>query len=115
MIRYNAAHRGAEQDIFPTTDARQIPIIAYTALRWGALLHRTPIDPTGFVVPSARDWYRFALQSPSVAVVLAAPNDRRELEHDLQVLSVSEPLPVPEYRRLAEHGNRVHRTAGQFP
>src|SRR5690349_6498149 len=38
MIRYNAAHRGAEREVFPTTDALGMPVIAYTALRWGALL-----------------------------------------------------------------------------
>ena len=36
MIRYNAAHRGAEREVFPVTDARGVPVIAYTALRWGA-------------------------------------------------------------------------------
>jgi aryl-alcohol dehydrogenase-like predicted oxidoreductase len=115
MIRYNAAHRGAEQDIFPTTDSRQMPVIAYTALRWGALLRSTPNDPAGFTVPSAPDWYRFVLQSSSVAVVLAAPNDRHELEHDLEVLMAGEPLSEPEYRRLADHGDRVHHSAGRFP
>jgi predicted aldo/keto reductase-like oxidoreductase len=115
MIRYNAAHRGAERDIFPTTDALQIPVLAYTALRWGALLQTTPSDPAGFVVPPAPDWYRFVLQSPSVAVVLAAPHDRQELEQDLKVLSAVGPLAESEYHRLAEHGERVRRSAGQFP
>jgi predicted aldo/keto reductase-like oxidoreductase len=115
MIRYNAAHRGAERDIFPTTDDRQIPVIAYTALRWGALLRPTPTDPAGFVVPPARDWYRFVLQSPSVSVVLAAPNDRRELEETLPVLTVAGPFSESEYRQLAEHGERVRGSAGSFP
>jgi predicted aldo/keto reductase-like oxidoreductase len=115
MIRYNAAHRGAEREIFPTTDERRIPVIAYTALRWGALLRPTPADPPGFVVPPARDWYRFVLQSSSVAVVLAAPDNRHELEHDLEVLTTGEPLCESEYRRLADHGQRVHDTAGRFP
>src|SRR5262249_30566912 len=79
MIRYNAAHRGAEQEVFPVTDVLGMPVIAYTALRWGALLRPTPDDPPGFVVPRAPDWYRFVLQSPSVAVALMAPHDRAEL------------------------------------
>jgi predicted aldo/keto reductase-like oxidoreductase len=115
MIRYNAAHRGAENDIFPTTDAQRIPVIAYTALRWGALLRPTPTDPPGFAPPLAAYWYRFVLQSPCVAVVLAAPDDRRELEEDLDLLTSGEPLPESEYRRLAEHGERVRRCAGSFP
>ena len=51
MIRYNAAHRGAEREVFPVTDAIGMPVIAYTALRWGALLRPTPDDPPGFRVP----------------------------------------------------------------
>lgn len=115
MIRYNAAHRGAERDVFPITDAIGMPVIAYTALRWGALLKPTPDDPPGFEVPAAPRWYRFALQSPSVAVVLAAPATRGELDEDLKVLDADGPLDPAAYARLAEHGDRVRRHAGQFP
>jgi predicted aldo/keto reductase-like oxidoreductase len=115
MIRYNAAHRGAETEIFPTTDAQRMPIVAYTALRWGALLQPTPDDPPGFVVPRAEAWYRFVLQSPSVAVVLAAPDGRAELEEDLAVLDAPGPLSPEEYERLAAHGRRVRQHAGSFP
>jgi predicted aldo/keto reductase-like oxidoreductase len=115
MIRYNAAHRGAEREVFPVTDALGTPVIAYTALRWGALLEATPDDPPGLQVPAAPDWYRFALQSPSVAVVLAAPASRAELEEDLKVLDAGGPLGSEEYARLAEHGERVRRHAGRFP
>ena len=45
MIRYNAAHRGAERDLFPVTEALGMPVIAYTALRWRALMQPTPSDP----------------------------------------------------------------------
>lgn len=115
MIRYNAAHRGAEREVFPVSDAIGLPVIAYTALRWGALLQPTPDDPPGFRVPTAPDWYRFALQSPSVSVVLAAPASRSELDEDLAVLYASAPLDPPEYARLAGHGERVRRHAGRFP
>jgi predicted aldo/keto reductase-like oxidoreductase len=115
MIRYNAAHRGAEQEVFPVTDALGMPVIAYTALRWGALLRPTPDDPPGFVVPRAPQWYRFVLQSPSVTVALMAPHDRAELEEDLSVLETGEPLATLEYHRLADHGRRVRRHGGAFP
>ena len=115
MIRYNAAHRGAEREVFPTSDALGKPVIAYTALRWGALLRPTPDDPPGLVVPAASDWYRFVLSSPSVAVALAAPHTRAELEQDLEVLGATGPLPPHEYARLAEHGDRVRLHAGRFP
>ena len=109
MIRYNAAHRGAETEVFPVTDALGLPVIAYTCLRWGALLRPTPDDPPGFTVPRAPSWYRFALQSPSVTVALASPESREELEEDLTVLDAAGPLPPQEHERLAEHGRRVRR------
>src|SRR5438046_10277262 len=114
MVRYNAAHRGAEREVFPAADAAGVPVIAYTALRWGGLLRPTPDDPPGFAVPPAPDWYRFVLQSPSVAVTLAAPHNRAELDEDLTVLTAG-PLTPDEYARMAAHGERVRRHAGRFP
>jgi predicted aldo/keto reductase-like oxidoreductase len=115
MIRYNAAHRGAEQDVFPTTTALGMPVVAYTSLRWGALLHGTPDDPPGFVPLRAPAWYRFVLQNQAVTVALTAPATRAELEEDLEVLGATGPLPPEEHERLAEHGRRVHRHGGSFP
>lgn len=115
MIRYNAAHRGAEREVFPVTDSMEMPVVVYTCLRWGALLRGTPDDPPGYVVPRAPAWYRFALQTPSVTVALMAPDNRAELEEDLTVLEATEPLPTEEYERLAEHGWRVRGHGGGFP
>jgi aryl-alcohol dehydrogenase-like predicted oxidoreductase len=114
MIRYNAAHRGAERDVFPVTRPLGLPVIVYTALRWGALLRPTPDDPPGFSVPRPPAWYRFVLQNPAVAVALSAPQTRAELDEDLRVLSAEGPLTDEEYARLAEHGARVRRHAGSF-
>lgn len=115
MIRYNAAHRGAETDIFPVTTAHGLPVVVYTCLRWGALLRPTADDPPGFVVPGAPAWYRFALQNQAVTIALMAPENRAELEEDLQVLRQMEPYSSEEYERLAAHGQRVRRHAGSFP
>jgi aryl-alcohol dehydrogenase-like predicted oxidoreductase len=114
MIRYNAAHRGAERDVFPVTQPLGLPVIAYTALCWGALLRPTRNDPPGFSVPRAPAWYRFVLQHPAVAVTLAAPQTRAELDEDLLVLEATGPLDDVEYAALAEHGERVRRNAGGF-
>jgi aryl-alcohol dehydrogenase-like predicted oxidoreductase len=114
MIRYNAAPRGAEEDVFPATEARGLPVIAYTALRWGELLRPTTEDSPGFVVSRAPDWYRFVLQHHAVAVTLAAPQTRAELDEDLGVLDAEGPLPNEAYAALAQHGERVHRYAGRF-
>jgi predicted aldo/keto reductase-like oxidoreductase len=115
MIRYNGAHRGAERDVFPMTDALGLPVVVYTCLRWGALLRGTPDDPPQFAVPPAPAWYRFALHNPSATVALMAPDNRAELEEDLTVLEATGPLSAEEFARLAEHGLRVRKHADGFP
>src|SRR5262249_11719356 len=115
MIRYNAAHRGAETEVFPVTDALRLPVVVYTCLRWGALLRGTPDDPPGFAVPRAPAWYRFALQTPLVTVALMAPENRAELEEDLSVLDAQGPLTSEVYEQLAAHGQRVRQFGGSFP
>jgi predicted aldo/keto reductase-like oxidoreductase len=115
MIRYNASHRGAEDEIFPVAASRSMPVVVYTCLRWGALLRQTPDDPPGFLVPRAPDWYRFVLQNPSVWVALMAPDNRAELEDNLKILQSPAPLTAAEYDRLAAHGRRVRKHAGSFP
>lgn len=114
MVRYNAAHRGAEREIFPVTRPLGMPVVAYTALRWGALLGPTPDDPPGFSVPRPPAWYRFVLEQPGVSVTLAAPQTRGELEEDLEVLAATGPLDHETYDALAAHGERVRRRAGSF-
>ncbi len=115
MIRYNAAHRGAEREVFPVTEALGMPAVTYTALRWGALMQPTRDDPPGFAVPRAPAWYRFALQNPAATVVLMAPESREELEEDLTGLEATGPLSGEEYEALAAHGLRVRGNAGSFP
>jgi len=115
MIRYNAAHRGAEEEIFPVTDPLGMPVVAYTCLRWGALIRPTPDDPAGFRPPSAADCYRFVLCHPSVSIAIMAPNGRAELEEDLSILDDWRGLGEREYAALLAHGDRVHRYGGSFP
>ena len=115
MVRYNAAHRGAEQDVFPVTPRVGIPVVVYTAQRWGALRRATPDDPAEFTPPAAIEWYRFALAHPAVSVVLMAPNGRRELEENLKLLDDWRAPTAEEFEGMAAHGLRVRRNAGRFP
>jgi len=114
MIRYNAAHRGAEREVFPIAQQMQIPVVTFTGLRWKALLHGTPDDPEGFSPPSAVDCYRFGLAHPAVAVALMAPGNRAELEEDLKLLDDWRAPDTSEREQLVEHGERVKRHAGTF-
>lgn len=96
MIRYNAAHPGAEQDIFPHLDRERQTVVSYTATCWRALLKR----PKGWdgAMPTAGDCYRFALSSPSVDVTLTGPASCEQLRENLQALRQG-PL-TPEERKL---------------
>lgn len=114
MIRYNAAHRGAERDVFPVAHERRIPVVTFTGLRWKALLAHTPEDPPEFTPPSAVECYRFCLANPVVAVALAAPGNRSELDQDLALLDDWRPQEDGLRESLLAHGDRVRRTAGEF-
>ncbi|HEX5411120.1 MAG TPA: aldo/keto reductase [Terriglobia bacterium] len=115
MVRYNAAHRGAEQDVFSITERLGMPVVAYTAQRWGALRRGTPDDPPGFSPPAATEWYRYALAHPAVSVVLMAPNGRRELGEDLKLLEDWRAPTAAELDAMAAHGLHVRKHAGRFP
>jgi predicted aldo/keto reductase-like oxidoreductase len=115
MVRYNAAHRGAEKEIFPEAQRLKTPLVTFTALRWKALLNHTPEDPVNFIPPPAREWYRFALAHPAVSVSLMAPKNRHELMDNLQLLNDWRLPTEAEYEALRLHGDRVHRNAGGFP
>ncbi len=114
MIRYNAAHRGAEQDVFPVTRELGLPVVVFTCLRWKALLAPTPDDPPGARPPAAAECYRFCLSHPDVAVALAAVNSRAELEHDLELLRDWRVCTAEEMAAIRAHGDRVRRHAGVF-
>jgi predicted aldo/keto reductase-like oxidoreductase len=114
MVRYNAAHRGAERDVFPVTSRRSLPVVTFTGLRWGALLQSTAEDPLGFQPPAPRDCYRFCLANEHVSVALAAPAGRRELEHDLALLDDWRAPSQLELEAIRQHGDRVKRHAEVF-
>lgn len=105
MIRYNAAHPGAEQDIFPHLKEQQPNILAYTATAWRKLLKK----PKGWTGPAmtAGDCYRFQLSSPHVDLALTGPKTRAEIEANLDALERG-PLDADEAKWMREYGRRVH-------
>lgn len=106
MIRYNAAHPGAEQDIFPHLARRRPVVVAYTATAWRKLL-RSPRNWEG-KVPTAGDCYRFCLSSPYVDVVLTGPRSAAELRENLAAME-NGPLSRREMEELRTFGSAVHR------
>lgn len=105
MIRYNAAHPGAERDIFPHLERRKPNVVAYTATRWRKLL-TAPRGWTGAVM-TAGDCYRFCLSNPHVDVVLTGPKDAAQLRENLDALQKG-PLSEEELSWVREFGRAVH-------
>ncbi len=105
MVRYNAAHPGAEKDIFPGYEKRRPLTVAYTATSWRKLLKR----PKGWDGPvmSAGDCYRFCLTSPHVDVVLCGPKTGDQLNENLEALKQG-PLSPDEVERFRRFGRAVH-------
>jgi aryl-alcohol dehydrogenase-like predicted oxidoreductase len=108
MVRYNAAHRGAEQEVFPELPAQGRPgVVAYTATRWGTLLRSPGPWPPGLRVPSAAECYRFCLTHPAVDLVLCGPANREELRQAVGALALG-PLGDEELAAIRAFGDRVH-------
>lgn len=105
MIRYNAAHPGAEQDIFPYLPPGRRSIVAYNATRWRKLL-RAPKGWQG-EVPTAGHCYRFCLSHPGVNVVLTGPKNAEQLRENLAALEAG-PLTEKEMAWMREFGKVVH-------
>jgi predicted aldo/keto reductase-like oxidoreductase len=114
MVRYNAAHRGAERDVFPVAREQGIPVVTFTGLRWKALLEPAPGAPEGFRAPASGECYRFCLAEPRVTVTLTAPGNRAELEENLKLLDDWHPPQPAEHEAMRQHGDRVRRHAGTF-
>ena len=113
MIRYNAAHRGAEQDIFPHVKVHNTGIVGYTATRWTYLLRRPKGLPKDSPVPTAGQCYRFVLSNPDVNVCLTAPKNSREFEENLGSLQAG-PLSGEEMLFMKKFGDAVHHTKKWF-
>lgn len=105
MIRYNAAHPGAERDIFPHLEAREPSIVAYTATAWRRLL-KAPSGWSGPVMTPG-DCYRFCLSSPHVDVTLCGPASAAQLDENLDALERG-PLSPEESEWMRSFGRAVH-------
>ena len=112
MVRYNAAHTGAEQDIFPLRNKQKPAIVAYTATRWRRLLSR----PKGWNGPvmTAADCYRFCLSNSHVDLVLTGPKNHQQLHENLRTLREKGPLSDEEMRWIRDFGNAVHKASSRF-
>ncbi len=106
-LRYNAAHRGAEKEVFPALPDKGGPgIVSFTNTRWGDLLDSKKM-PSGVSPPAAPDCYRFALSHPAVHVAVCGPKNDDEMAAGLTALSAG-PMDQVELERMRRIGDHVH-------
>jgi aryl-alcohol dehydrogenase-like predicted oxidoreductase len=113
MIRYNAAHRGAETEIFPHLPQSNPAVVSFTATRWSYLLRRPRGYPKGARIPTAGMCYRFVLSNPAVHVCLMAPSNVRQFESNLAEIRRG-PLAQDDMRFMREFGDVVYRNYKYF-
>ena len=115
-FRYNAAHPGAERDIFPhLSAANRAGLVAFTATSWRQLLGKSTAQgffmgahpvPKGERVPTATDCYRYVLSRPEVDVCLTGPANAAQLNEALDALKLG-PMSEEELAWMRRVGRAV--------
>ena len=113
MVRYNAAHRGAEEEIFPYLESHDPGVVSYTATRWTQLLRRPRGWPKDGPVPTAWMCYRFVLSNPNVDVCLTAPSNLGQLVENVAAARQG-PLSEEEMAFMRRFGDAVHASKRWF-
>lgn len=105
-VRYNAANRGADIDVFPRLPENRPGIVAFTATRRMSLAksNRIPADEKR---PTASDCYRYVLSSPNVDVVITAPKNMSQMEENLVGVGKG-PMSMEELSWMRRVGDTVY-------
>jgi aryl-alcohol dehydrogenase-like predicted oxidoreductase len=109
-LRYNAAHPGAERDIFPRLSAESRPgMVSFTGTSWGQLLN-PGYTPPGEPTPTAADCYRFVLSNPDIDVCATGPASSDHVDDALSAREAG-PLSGDELAWMKRVGAEVRRRA----
>ncbi len=106
-IRYNAAHRGAETEIFPFLSGKDRPGIAcFTGTDWGRLLNPQKL-PRGERALTAAECYRFVLSHSAVDVCMTGSKTVEQMRQNLAVLEQG-PMTEDELVRMRRIGDHIY-------
>jgi aryl-alcohol dehydrogenase-like predicted oxidoreductase len=109
-LRYNAAHPGAERDVFPLLAAENRPgIVSFTGTSWGQLLNPR-YTPDRERTPTASDCYRFVLSHPAVDVCATGPASADHVEQAIAAREMG-PMSDDELAWMRRVGVEVRRRA----
>jgi len=112
-VRYNAAHRGAETEVFDHLPEQGCPgIVAFTSNRWGSLIDPAWMPP-GESPPSPADCYRFVLSHPRVHVACCGPSNMGQLRQNLECLELG-PMSEEELERMRRIGSYAYEKGGAW-
>ena len=113
-FRYNAAHPGAEHDIFPNLPPTDRPgLVAFTATSWRQLLKDSKLQP-GERVPTATECYRFVLSRPEVDVCMSGPSKDEHVDSVIEALERG-PLAADEMEWMRRVGLAVSGKRAPLP
>jgi len=109
-VRYNAVHRGAEREVFPSVrdlaDADRPGVVSYTTTRWGHLCDPGKTPP-GERTPTGTDCYRFTLTHPSVDIAMAGPDSNEHMDQALRALELG-PMSDDELQWMHRVGDHIY-------
>jgi aryl-alcohol dehydrogenase-like predicted oxidoreductase len=105
-LRYNAANRGAEEDLFPHLPEERPGNVIFQATRRMSLAKSNKI-PADEKRPTAGDCYRFVLSSPYVDVVITGPSKAQQLEENLVEVAKG-PMTAEELVWMRRIGDTVY-------
>jgi aryl-alcohol dehydrogenase-like predicted oxidoreductase len=107
-VRYNAAHPGAESEVFPylPSNGARPGVVSFTATSWAQLLNGKRV-PAGERVPTAADCYRFVLTNSAVDVCITGPKNDQQAAAALEALRLG-PLSDDEMAWMRRVGKAVH-------
>ncbi len=108
-VRYNAVHRGAEQDIFPFIQKADAGLVSFTATCWGKLLKPKKL-PAELQAPSAGDCYRFVLTRDEINCCMMGVKNKEMLRENLQGLAKG-PMSEKELENMIAIGKTIYGSA----
>lgn len=110
ILRYNAAHVGAESEVFPIIQEQQMGLCIYTPTRWGQLLEK----PQGWnsSPPKPHELFRFTLEHPAVNLAFTAPKNRNELDQNLKAVENDYELSPERLDELRAYGQLFREDMG---
>ena len=106
-LRYNAVHRGAETEVFPSLLPENKPgIVSFTGTDWGKLLNPKKM-PSGERAPAAAECYRFVLSHPAVDLCMTGARTVDQMRQNLKILGLG-PMAEDELARMRRIGEHIY-------